>query len=76
MFCRAVDFGYVGGFDESLPIMEDADLCCRMHQAGPAGDVLPAVGRGGASAGEAGAAMGAEVGCCEIRCDPGGTLRP
>ena len=49
MFCRAADFGYVGGFDEHLPIMEDADLCLRMHQAGPSGDVLPAVGRGGAS---------------------------
>ena len=35
MFCRAKDFEYVGGFDENLPIMEDADLCVRMHVAGP-----------------------------------------
>lgn len=24
----------VGGFDSRLPIMEDADLCARMHLAG------------------------------------------
>ena len=35
MFCRRRDFEYVGGFDENLPIMEDADLCVRMHTAGP-----------------------------------------
>ena len=54
MFCRAIDFGYVGGFDENLPIMEDADLCIRMHEAGPASDAmpLPSVGRGGASGGD------------------------
>ena len=38
MFCRAGDFAYVGGFDEALPIMEDADLCVRMHVAGPSAD--------------------------------------
>ena len=38
MFCRARDFAYVGGFDEALPIMEDADLCVRMHVAGPSAD--------------------------------------
>ena len=32
LFCRAVDFRHVGGFDESLPIMEDVQLCIRyMH---------------------------------------------
>lgn len=34
--CRKADFNSVGGFDESLPIMEDADLCIRLHNAGPA----------------------------------------
>lgn len=34
MFCRRDDFDRVGGFDESLPIMEDADLCVRMHFKG------------------------------------------
>eukprot|EP00898_Chlorokybus_atmophyticus_P005833 jgi/Chlat1/6250/Chrsp44S05770 len=31
MFCRKADFLRVGGFDEDLSIMEDADLCTRMH---------------------------------------------
>ena len=35
MFARAADFAAVGGFNEALPIMEDADLCIRMHEAGP-----------------------------------------
>ncbi|BDA48667.1 probable glucosyl-3-phosphoglycerate synthase at N-terminal half [Coccomyxa sp. Obi] len=35
LFCRASDFHRVGGFDGSLPIMEDADLCIRLHEAGP-----------------------------------------
>ncbi len=35
LFCRASDLWRVGGFDGSLPIMEDADLCIRMHEAGP-----------------------------------------
>ena len=34
MFCRAEDFAAVGGFDGSIPIMEDADLCVRMHFKG------------------------------------------
>jgi rSAM/selenodomain-associated transferase 2 len=34
MFCRAEDFAAVGGFDGSIPIMEDADLCVRMHYKG------------------------------------------
>ena len=34
MFCRAADFRRVGGFDGRLPIMEDADLCIRLHMAG------------------------------------------
>lgn len=33
MFCRLDQFHGVGGFDESLVIMEDADLCWRMWQA-------------------------------------------
>ena len=35
LFCRKSDFLKVGGFDESLPIMEDLDLVMRLHQAGP-----------------------------------------
>ncbi|EIE27508.1 nucleotide-diphospho-sugar transferase [Coccomyxa subellipsoidea C-169] len=42
LFCRASDFQRVGGFDGSLPIMEDADLGIRMHEAGPQ-PPLPAV---------------------------------
>jgi glycosyltransferase involved in cell wall biosynthesis len=34
MFVDAACFRSVGGFDESLPIMEDADLCVRMHESG------------------------------------------
>eukprot|EP00873_Tetraselmis_striata_P042897 jgi/Tetstr1/463161/TSEL_008095.t1 len=30
-FCRASDFRRLGGFDPELIIMEDADLCIRMH---------------------------------------------
>lgn len=32
LFCRAKDFWRIGGFDSRLPIMEDADLCVRMHK--------------------------------------------
>ena len=35
MFCRACDFRAVSGFNEQLVLMEDADLCIRMHMAGP-----------------------------------------
>ena len=35
LFCRARDFARVGGYNMLLPIMEDADLCIRMHMAGP-----------------------------------------
>ena len=36
--CRAADFAVVGGFDESLPVMEDADLCLRLNRRfAPAG---------------------------------------
>ncbi|PSC74898.1 glycosyl transferase [Micractinium conductrix] len=35
LFCRATDFKRVGGYDSRLPIMEDADLCIRLHMAGP-----------------------------------------
>lgn len=31
LFCRKADFEAVGGFNEKLPIMEDADLCLRLH---------------------------------------------
>jgi glycosyltransferase involved in cell wall biosynthesis len=34
LFCRAADFRRAGGYDGALPIMEDADLCVRMHEAG------------------------------------------
>jgi rSAM/selenodomain-associated transferase 2 len=34
MFCRRVDFWKEGGFDENLPIMEDADLCRRLFKRG------------------------------------------
>lgn len=34
LFCRAGDFWRVGGYNEALPIMEDADLCVRMHENG------------------------------------------
>ena len=34
MFCRRVDFWDCGGFNESLPIMEDGDLCLRLVQKG------------------------------------------
>lgn len=35
MFCRRSDFWRCGGFSEELPLMEDADLCVRMHMVGP-----------------------------------------
>ncbi|GAP98221.1 TIGR04283 family arsenosugar biosynthesis glycosyltransferase [Leptolyngbya sp. NIES-2104] len=34
MFCRRSDFWECGGFDETLPIMEDCDLCLRLVQKG------------------------------------------
>ncbi|WP_216902758.1 TIGR04283 family arsenosugar biosynthesis glycosyltransferase [Synechococcus sp. CCY 9618] len=34
MFCRRADFQRCGGFDASLPIMEDADLCRRLGRLG------------------------------------------
>jgi len=34
MFCRATDFWACGGFDATLPIMEDADLCDRLARRG------------------------------------------
>jgi rSAM/selenodomain-associated transferase 2 len=34
MFCRRADFHRCGGFDASLPIMEDADLCVRLGELG------------------------------------------
>lgn len=34
MFCRKLDFEACGGFDSSLPIMEDADLCMKLTERG------------------------------------------
>ncbi len=34
MFCRRTDFVTCGGFDATLPLMEDADLCLRLSQLG------------------------------------------
>jgi rSAM/selenodomain-associated transferase 2 len=34
MFCRKVDFEQCGKFDETLPIMEDGDLCLRLNRLG------------------------------------------
>jgi rSAM/selenodomain-associated transferase 2 len=34
IFCRRDDFWRCGGFDEALPIMEDADLCVRLSRLG------------------------------------------
>jgi GT2 family glycosyltransferase len=34
MFCRKTDFIKVGGFNDDLPIMEDADLCMRLNKLG------------------------------------------
>ena len=34
MFCRRSDFFACGGFDEGLPIMEDADLCLKLSRLG------------------------------------------
>ncbi|MEM1293530.1 MAG: TIGR04283 family arsenosugar biosynthesis glycosyltransferase [Cyanobacteria bacterium P01_H01_bin.162] len=34
IFCRRGDFWTCGGFDITLPIMEDADLCVRLSQLG------------------------------------------
>lgn len=41
IFCRSSDFWAVGGYDESLAIMEDVDLVIRLHEAGPASDHDP-----------------------------------
>ena len=34
IFCRLEDFKAINGYDETLPIMEDADLCVRMQKYG------------------------------------------
>ena len=34
MFCRRADFWDCGGFDETLPIMEEADLCLKLVKRG------------------------------------------
>jgi rSAM/selenodomain-associated transferase 2 len=34
MFCRREDFWDCGGFDETMPIMEDGDLCLRLLRKG------------------------------------------
>ena len=35
VFARTDAFHRVGGFDETVPIMEDADLCLKLHALGP-----------------------------------------
>ena len=37
IFCDASRFHKIKGFDEALPIMEDADLCRRLHEVGHGG---------------------------------------
>lgn len=34
MFCRRKDFVQIGGFDEDIPIMEEADFCLRINKLG------------------------------------------
>ena len=34
LFCRSEDFHRVHGYNDALPLMEDADLCVRMHRNG------------------------------------------
>ncbi len=34
MFCRRADFWECGGFDEALPILEEADLCLKLVRRG------------------------------------------
>jgi len=34
LFCRRADFRQCGGFDENLPIMEEANFCLRMNRIG------------------------------------------
>ena len=46
LFCRARDFARVGCFDPELRIMEDAELCIRMHMAGPEQPRAHAAGSG------------------------------
>lgn len=41
IFARTDAFRAVGGFDEAVPIMEDADLCLKLHAAGPPSPRLP-----------------------------------
>lgn len=44
IFCRREDFRAVGGYDRTLPIMEDIDLVMRMHYRGvPAAPAVAAV---------------------------------
>jgi hypothetical protein len=39
LFCRAAPFRAVGGFDTDVPIMEDFDLCLKLHYG--AGSTAP-----------------------------------
>jgi rSAM/selenodomain-associated transferase 2 len=34
MFCRRTDFLHCGGFDQKMPIMEEADICLKMNRLG------------------------------------------
>lgn len=45
IFCRSDAFAAAGGFDEGVPIMEDADLCLKLHAAGRACRPVGAPGR-------------------------------
>jgi hypothetical protein len=44
MAARRRDFAHVGGYKEGLPIMEDADLCLRLHECGPSPATWAAAG--------------------------------
>ena len=41
--CRRSDFASIGGFDGSLPVMEEADLCLRMNRLGRVRQLPPRV---------------------------------
>jgi hypothetical protein len=76
--CRAVDLRRVGGYDSSWVIMEDADLCVRMHEAGPTPAPAPAAtgtiatGATMAAAAAAGGATAAAAATCAITAAAGG----
>ena len=76
LFCRACDLARVGGFDPALRIMEDADLCVRMHMAGPEQPPARASGSGSQTlhsdhCAAAAAAAAAAAGAAESRARDG-----